>query len=567
MKQRFLLLGLGILFLAILLRFPFLGTFPPSMVQDEVGLGYTAISIAETGKDEWGISYPLVFKSFGDYKPPAFFYATVLLYKIIGWEFALPRVTSAIAGIVIVLCGMLWFRKLFSSDTISLLGGLILAVSPWTVHLSRMALESNLGLAFFIAGLLGMSYAKKSIFALISSGLFFALSTYSYHGFRFTVILFFLALIFTTVLVHYKNIRSVLPKIKVYGLILLVSTTLSLPGFFSTGVGNRLDQTLTITSGEALLFYDDLANDCYITLSELNPGLTTLCRLQYNKVTKPVLLAISSFIQHLSPDFLFFSGDTAAGRNPTNSGQFAVFLFPLWMIGIFVLFREGKKNLELSVGYLVALLPSTLSGNPHSIRLSILIPFAVGVILHGFVFLSKHYKQPKYLTSLLVVALLVFTGLFTVRYATDTFATHESSSTYLSHAKRISLLSYEYIQKGYIVYADHDLFPEPHIYYAYWNRIDPAITQRSLGEVYTESEGFARPKQFGETMFFEAGNIRALTCDSAYTTPTIFISNDPPEKIEPIHSIKENTNTHTFAFVYDMETIRSNKLEYLTLCN
>ena len=51
-QKFFIYLGL-VLALAIILRFPFLNTFPPSMVQDEVGLGYTAISIAETGKDEW----------------------------------------------------------------------------------------------------------------------------------------------------------------------------------------------------------------------------------------------------------------------------------------------------------------------------------------------------------------------------------------------------------------------------------------------------------------------------------------------------------------------------------
>jgi len=221
MKNKFLPLFLVILGLAVLLRFPFLSTFPPSMVQDEVGLGYSAISIAETGRDEWGNSYPIVFKSFGDYKPPAFFYATALLYKLIGWQAVLPRITSAIAGVFIVLMGILWIKKMFKSDELGLVAGLILAVNPWTVHLSRMALESNLGLTFFMAGLNFMSSTKKSYLNMIAAALFFSLSTYSYHGFRFTVILFLSGLLLTTIGLNfckYKNLKktNIISKNKKY---------------------------------------------------------------------------------------------------------------------------------------------------------------------------------------------------------------------------------------------------------------------------------------------------------------------------------------------------------------
>lgn len=60
-KYKFFVLLLPILILTIVLRFLFLDIFPPSMLQDEVGIGYAAISIAETGKDEWGESFPLFF--------------------------------------------------------------------------------------------------------------------------------------------------------------------------------------------------------------------------------------------------------------------------------------------------------------------------------------------------------------------------------------------------------------------------------------------------------------------------------------------------------------------------
>lgn len=565
-KNKYLLLLLLIVLIGAILRFSYISVFPPSMVQDEVGLGYSAISIAQTGKDEWGNSYPMVFKSFGDYKPPAFFYATALLYKVIGWNFALPRITSAIAGLLVIILGSLWFKKIFKSNEIGLIGGLILATSPWTVHLSRMALESNLGLAFFTAGLLFMSYAKKSKLYIFLSGLFFSLSTYAYHGYRFTVALLFISFIASYILINIKSIESKISEIKTYVLIFIISILISLPGFLSNGATNRLDQTLTFSSSDGLLFYDDQENDCHITLIEINPKLTVICKAKYNKITKPVLAVFDSYIKHLSPDFLFYSGDKDAIRNPVNSGEFYVFLFPFWMMGIFVLLKDYKNNLFIIVGYLVSLLPSVVSGNPHAIRLSILIPFVIATILHGYKFFKSYFKNFKLYTPIFIFIILAYTSLFIVNYTTNTFAAHESESTFLSYAKRISFLTHEYAQKGYVVYSDYDLFPEPHIYYAYWNRIDPKITQESFSKLVSEDSGFERPTKFGENIYFESGNLKSLTCNKEYNQPTIFITNDPVD-FNPIKEIKENTNTHTFAFLYDLEEMRSQKAKYLNLCN
>ena len=56
-----------ILVIAVLLRFWQINTLP-SLNPDEAALGYNAYSLLKTGKDEHGISWPLHFKSFSDYK-------------------------------------------------------------------------------------------------------------------------------------------------------------------------------------------------------------------------------------------------------------------------------------------------------------------------------------------------------------------------------------------------------------------------------------------------------------------------------------------------------------------
>jgi len=555
-KYNFFICLALILILTVLLRFPFLKLFPPSMLQDEVGIGYSAISIAETGKDEWGESLPLFFKSFGDYKSPAFIYVTALLYKVIGWYEILPRITSAIAGFFIVLFGALWIKRLFKSKELGLIAGLLLATSPWTIHMSRMALESNLGLAFFMAGLFFMSYEDKSkgfsLKKIILSSIFFSLSSYSFHSYRYTVILFLVSIIVATILLFYKQLKQKKIFLKNTCLILLLSLVLSLPGFFAKGSTGRLNQTLILNSTEYKYLYKHYENNCHNTFIEINPHLTFICRLKYNKYTTPVLIGVDSLIKHLSPDFLFFSGDEGAFRNPTQSGHFYVFLFPFWMVGSLILFKNFKKNYISILGYILALLPSTVSGEPHATRLSILIPFVLVTLILGYQTLRAYFKKFKYFPQIYTLVTGICLASFVLNYSVDTFAEQADTASFLSYAKKVALLEGEYIKNGYVVYADQNLYPEPHIYYAYFNRIDPQLTQASFAQVYQESTGFSRPQQFGDNLFFYSADSKTFfDCQSDEDMQRVHITKNPIDGLTPATVVKDNTQLYGYAYVYE----------------
>ena len=55
--------------------------FPP-LLWDEAALGYNAYSIIKTGMDEFGKFLPLIFKSFGDYKPGLYVYLAIPFVKL-----------------------------------------------------------------------------------------------------------------------------------------------------------------------------------------------------------------------------------------------------------------------------------------------------------------------------------------------------------------------------------------------------------------------------------------------------------------------------------------------------
>lgn len=523
------------------------------MIQDEVGIGYAAISIAETGMDEWGQSYPLIFKSFGDYKAPAFIYTTAALYKIIGFHPVLPRITSALAGILFTISMIMLTKAVSRSNKLALLAGLIVATNPWTIHLSRMALESNLGLAFFTTGLWLFLSDKRSKARFVLAAIFLSLSTYSFHSYRYSVALFFIALIGAQMIFNFSKIQKQIPLIKRLIAMLILTTLFSLPAFLAKGATGRLDQTLLFTSDKVIRLYEHYENNCHGTAIEISPTATVLCRLQYNKFSRFALIGTDSLLKHLDPTFYFFTGDTEPVRNPTNSGELYIFLFPLWMLGIIELFKKYQNFSVVIVGYLVALIPSVVSGDPHATRLSILIPFLLLTIFIGY---SEFEKLVSKRGALIYVLLLtmIFTPLHMVNYASDTFAGNEIEATFLSYAQKAAKIAYKYEKQGYVVYADHDLYPEPHVYYAYYNQIPPQETQASLSEVYQEDAGFTRPKQFGQQMHFEQGDLNAVDCENL-EQPTVFITNDKHPSLEPTDSIKDNTGLYEFIYIYTTDDI------------
>ena len=140
MRDRWILF-LIILFGAFLRLFD-LGKNPPGLYWDEVSLGWNAYSILKTGMDEHGRFFPLdTFYAFGDYKPPAYVYASVPTIALFGLNEFAVRLPSALAGIGLILVTYFLTEELFNRKAISLLSAFLISISPWSITLSRVAFE------------------------------------------------------------------------------------------------------------------------------------------------------------------------------------------------------------------------------------------------------------------------------------------------------------------------------------------------------------------------------------------------------------------------------------------
>ena len=216
-----------ILLLAAALRLFALDKYPVGLNADEAALGYNAYSLLLTGKDEHGVSWPLVFRSFDDYKPPLYVYLDIPFVKLFGLNIWSVRLPSALLGIATVYFVYLLVSSLhlFSDQKkdrfLALASAFFLAVSPWHLHFSRGAWEVNvstfllvMGSYFFVKGL-----AKPRHFLVFA--LSFALSLYTYHSARIVAPLLMIALvlIYRRSLFAKKNLKGVLAA-AILGLVL-----------------------------------------------------------------------------------------------------------------------------------------------------------------------------------------------------------------------------------------------------------------------------------------------------------------------------------------------------------
>ncbi len=193
LRQIFLLFCL--VSFAAILRFAFLADFPVGFTADEAAQGYTAYSILETGRDEWGTPFPLSPRSFGEFKLPLYTYLTIPSVAVFGLNEFAVRFPAAFFGTLAVLAVFLLVRKLFDNEFLAFFASFLLAVSPWHISLSRAALEANLttfflplGFYLFLRGL-----TNKNFLSL--AAVTFGLNLFTYHSARLITPLFVLFLI------------------------------------------------------------------------------------------------------------------------------------------------------------------------------------------------------------------------------------------------------------------------------------------------------------------------------------------------------------------------------------
>jgi len=187
---------LAIAALAFALRFYRLTEVPPGLYLDEASIGVEAHSVLETGRDQTGTRFPVLFKALDDYKHPLYVYGTVATEAALGPTKLAVRLPAALFGTLTVFLIAFLAMELSKDARAGLAAALILAVTPWHIQYSRMAWEAvTLGLTTVLAlWLYFLARRRGGAWRFALAGAAFGLVLYSYTPAKLLVPAFLAAL-------------------------------------------------------------------------------------------------------------------------------------------------------------------------------------------------------------------------------------------------------------------------------------------------------------------------------------------------------------------------------------
>lgn len=186
------ILFLVILVIAILSRIILLDKYPLGLHEDEAGMMYDAYSLAEYGTDRYLNENPVYLVNFGGGQSIMYAGITSVLFKLFGVSTLIARIPSAFFSILAIILAFVLSKKYIGKKYAVILAFLI-TICPWHIMQARWGLDCNLLSSFIMISVFTFLNAKKDWHYIIS-GMFWGLTLYTYALSYIMLPIFFLCL-------------------------------------------------------------------------------------------------------------------------------------------------------------------------------------------------------------------------------------------------------------------------------------------------------------------------------------------------------------------------------------
>lgn len=462
----FWLLFALIFVVGVYLRFDRLTQIPPSLSHDESAIAYNAYSILKTGKDEYGTSYPLLFRSFDDYKLPGMVYATVPMVGLFGLSELAARLPSAIFGVLslVVMYGI--SLELLKDRKRALIPMLVLALSPWHINFSRQLFESNGAVFWFMLGTYFMFRSIKKYSYILPAGLSFVAALYFYYSVR--LVIPFVGLFY---LIYFRK-----PILKQWKITLLTATICFLAFFpmgkemLSPGGMERISIVSVVNDPN----YHTLRED-YVKKMGVTP--TLIQKIVYNRRVALAQTILDNYAKNISPHNLFVTG---TGTYGTLYPIEAIFI-PLGLLSLTAL--TPFAAIFICIWLFTAFLPGAFSVNqPNTLRTLIAAPAFSLITGFGILYIYSSLKQKisaktASLSAILMgLALLMVFPKFHYAYFVDN-PTKNALSFGDGYKQMTGFVRTHETEYDRVVISGY--YWRPYVFMLYWNAVDPAFYQQS----------------------------------------------------------------------------------------
>jgi len=517
-KNRNLVFLIGFIVLGSILRFWNLGNLPVSLNWDEVSHGYNAFSILKTGMDEWGKPFPLIFRSFGDYKLPLYIYLTIIPVWLFGLSAFSVRFISALAGTLAIPGIYLLTKELFPkkylvighwSLKIEILSSFFLAISPWHFFISRPALEANLALTLIIFGAYFLIQFFNRQSSLLPSVILLGLSLHTYNTARIFVPL----LVFVSLIIYRPSLRALAKQSPRLGNAKAIVAIL-LAILFS---GLVLFQVYV---GEGTARYDKLKILSPTTVFQIGEKRSSstlppvIAKLVHNRPVYFIETFTKNYFGYFSP--AFFTQTWGAQYQFAIPGQnlLSLPIYFLSILGLLSLFTKlkGNKNSQFLLTWLLLspIAASLTSDPPQALRPNPMIPALIIMASLGLSFLLK--KLPKKLTRIVIVILSIWIIssfiLFFYKYNTE-YKIKYSSSWQYGYSQVMNYIK-DHGQEYERIFITKK-YGEPHIFYAFYTKLAPQKIQPGGDNIRFEKSDWFWTDKIGNIYFINDWQIPKIT--------------------------------------------------------
>lgn len=523
----------GVLILAFILRFVMLDKFPAGLNADEAAIGYNAYSLIMTGKDEYGERIPLIFKSFGDYKPGLYFYMVLPFVAVLGLNEWAVRIPSALFGIGTVVLLYFLAKEIFKNRLIGLIAAFILTITPWHIHFSRGGWESNVATFFITLGVYLFVKSRERKYFFFSM-LAFLISMYIYQSPRLIAPLLALGLIFI-----YR--KEIVGNFKIYLRYILILVVLTIPlamQILGGGIAARFSGLSFLSDSGPFWRMNELRGEH----NDLN---SPVAKILHNKVYAYSINFVGHYLDHFRSDFLFINGDEVIRNKVPETGQiylaFSVFLFT----GVYLALKGRKREylvilLWVVVAPLAASLtfqtPSALRAHSLMIPLVLIMAFGAGRLLT----LNKRYS------IFIGVFMILFLGYEVLHY----------SESYLVHYPKRYPQAWEYgfsemvgkmerIEKDFEKVVITDKYDQPYILVLFYKKYDPLKYQPQAKLTERDKYNFGTVRSFDK---YEFRSIKGEDKNAGGNVLYIGIEKEVFEDAKIIDRVKNPDGSTAFVF-------------------
>lgn len=460
-----------ILIFAIVFRFIFIN-HTPSLNPDEAALGYNAYSLLKTGKDEHGKSFPIHFKSFGDYKPGAYVYLAIPSIYLFGLTPFATRLPNLILSVIGIYYFYLLVKYLSKNENLALLSALVLSISPWHLHFSRGAWEACTALSFIIIGTYYFFKDKKYLFIL-----FYVLSLYTYHSARVIVPALAISLLianYYSLITNYK--KWILPLF--FGIIICLPVLFS---FFQNGGTTRFGGVGITADKGPLNRSEELLNQ--------HGNVKLINRVIHNRRILYLLSWGQKYFSHFNLNYLFINGDEVPRSKVPDMGLLYIIELPLLLYGIY----KSKNKFFLTWLFIAPLASSLTFQAPSALRsLPMIVPLTF-FIAYGIYSLKK-FTIYCFLFTVYIICFAYYLDAYHIHYQKRwPFAWNYGFS---------KIIPYVNSQKSkYDQIYFTNTYDQPYILYLFFSEYSPQNIQKQIKLTPPDKFGFSTVEKIDNIIF------------------------------------------------------------------